>query len=170
MAKGHVYKRGKAWYGRVDAPPDPDTGKRRQKRFSAPTKKAVDEWVAKTITSIASGGFAVAEVTRLTVSEYLDKWLASTEVTLKPSSHRRYADIVKRHFNPIIGKIQLARLSPLDVQGLYAIMLSVRDWPGASCTPGVRAIAAATSLGSVIAANDTKNTPSWKSCRASEAT
>jgi integrase len=113
-------KRGTVWYGRVDLPPDPETGKRRQKRFNAPTKREIDKLAAEIIVKAENGGFAEADIKKLTVSDYLTRWVSSLEGSVKPTTRQRYADLLKNHVQPTIGRVQLAKLTPLDVQKLYA--------------------------------------------------
>ncbi|MEO8287123.1 MAG: tyrosine-type recombinase/integrase [Chloroflexota bacterium] len=120
MAKGTVYKQGNKWYGRVDLSPDPVTGKRRQKRFTAATKRQVEKQVAALITAVENGGFSEAEVTKLTISHYMERWLASIEGSVKPITKKRYGDIVRLHIEPTMGRTQLAKLSALNVQRLYS--------------------------------------------------
>ena len=86
-----VGKRGVTWTVVVDMPPDPATGKRRQKRISAPTKHEVERLVAQHIATVESGGFADAG--RVTLGEYLTRWLESIEETVRPQTRRRYADL-----------------------------------------------------------------------------
>ncbi|HEV2109067.1 MAG TPA: tyrosine-type recombinase/integrase [Thermomicrobiales bacterium] len=115
-------KRGVSWYAVVDLGPDPVTGKRRQKRVSAPTRKACEERVRETIRIAEQGG--MADAGKMTVREYLDRWLPSIEPTLRPSTHRRYSDLMRQHVVPVLGSIRLVKLSPLDVQRLYADRLA----------------------------------------------
>ena len=74
--------RGTSWYAVVDVGRDPTTGERRQKRVSAPTRKECEALVRDTIRAAESG--APAALSRLKVRDYLDKWLASVEPTLRP--------------------------------------------------------------------------------------
>jgi hypothetical protein len=50
--------------------------------------------------------------------------LASTTPTLRPSTARRYRDIARLHIIGVIGNLRLAKLSPGDVQRLYADRLT----------------------------------------------
>lgn len=61
---------------------------------------------------------------RLTVRDYLDRWLASIEPAVRPATHRRYADLIRLHVTPRIGATRLAKLAPLDLQRLYADRLA----------------------------------------------
>ncbi len=116
--RGHIERRGKGWTVLIDAPRDPITGKRRQKRISAPTKREVEVLAAAFIASVERGEFADAG--RLSVREYLDQWLAGVEQKLRPSTHRRYSDLMRKHVVPVVGNVKLDKLSPLQVQRLYA--------------------------------------------------
>jgi integrase len=123
--KGNYTKRGANWSVLIDAPPDPVTGRRRQKRFTARTKREVEVLAAQFIASIENQGFSEADAKKLTVSEYMEQWLASIEPTLRPGSFRRYSEVVNKHIVPIVGRMQLAKLSPLNIQSLYANRLGV---------------------------------------------
>jgi integrase len=85
-----------------------------------PTKKAAEAAAAELIASIESGGFGEAEAAKLTVAQYLTRWLDSIGQSVRPSTQRRYSDLVRQHIEPVIGRVQLAKLTPLDVQRLYA--------------------------------------------------
>jgi integrase len=121
---GKIQKRGKGWSVMVDLPPEPGTGKRRQTRITAPTKKEVDTQRAQLLASMATGGFAEADAKKMTVEQYLERWLQAHAPTVRPTTHDRYTDLVKKHINPKIGHIFLAKLSALDLQGLYSDRLT----------------------------------------------
>lgn len=123
-----VGKRGTTWYGRIDLPPDAATGKRRQKRFNAPTKREVEAKATELLAAIARGGFAEADASKITVVEYLERWLSSVEGNLRPSSHRRYTEVVG-HINKTLGKVLLGKLAPLDVQRLYKALEAAGQSP-----------------------------------------
>src|SRR4051812_47923589 len=57
--------------------------------------------------------------TRLSVGDYLAQWLDALEGVGAPT-RRRYADLVRLHIAPALGARLLAKLTPLDVQQLYA--------------------------------------------------
>ncbi len=122
--KGKIYrregKRGVSYQTTVELPPDPQTGKRRQKLLTAPTKKEIEALAAQMIASVATGGFGEADAKKITVSEYMARWLESISQSMKPASFRRYADLSRQHIEPVIGRVQLAKLSQLDVQRLYS--------------------------------------------------
>lgn len=115
-----VGTRGITWQATVELPRDPATGKRRQKLLTADTKKEVESLVAQHIASMETGGFSEADAKKITVSQYMASWLDSRKQSMKPASFRRYADLSRQHIEPVIGRIQLAKLSQLDVQRLYS--------------------------------------------------
>ena len=63
--RGHITKRGDSWTAIVDLPPDPATGKRRQKRVTARTKRDVETQVA---TLIQAGQTGFTDAGSLTVA------------------------------------------------------------------------------------------------------
>src|SRR4051812_28814134 len=92
-----VNKSGTVYTTQIDLPPDPITGKRRQKRITARTKHEVDAEIIRVKASIASGGFSEAEAARITVGAYLARWLEANASTVRPGSQRRYEDVVRLH-------------------------------------------------------------------------
>lgn len=63
---------------------------------------------------------SITQASKLSLHEYLKKWLAQS---LEGSvSHRTYEDydaLITRYILPKLGHLSLAKLSPIDVQGLY---------------------------------------------------
>ena len=97
--RGHITKRGDSWTAIVDLPADPATGKRRQKRVTARTKRDVEHQVAALIQA-GQTGFTAAG--KLTVRGYFDRWLATTAPTLRPVTVRRFRDLTERVDVPTI--------------------------------------------------------------------
>lgn len=58
-----------------------------------------------------------------TIAQYLTSWLDTIKLRLKPSSHRRYTDMVFLHIVPNIGTIPLTKLAPQRVQQLYTSLV-----------------------------------------------
>ncbi len=53
---------------------------------------------------------------RETMARYLTSWLEGVKPTIRPRSWDRYEEHVRLHLIPTLGRIPLARLSPMDVQ------------------------------------------------------
>lgn len=58
---------------------------------------------------------------RQTLAQYLDRWLAaSVKPTVKTKTYEGYESIVRVRVVPRLGRKSLTRLTPLDLQALYA--------------------------------------------------
>jgi len=110
-----------SWYGKYSFL-DPATGKRVHRRVSAPTRKEVEALLRAAVQAAENG--TGASDSRLTVAAYLDDWLASKERTVRPATYRRYADVVRVHLRPTIGGLKLAKLTPGDLDRLYAAKMA----------------------------------------------
>lgn len=119
--RGHITKRGDSWTAIVDLPPDPATGKRRQKRVTARTKREVELQVAELIHKAETG---FTDAGKVTVREFFDHWLESVRPTLRPATVRRYRDLARLHIVGIVGNLKLGKLLAADVQRLYANRLA----------------------------------------------
>jgi integrase len=56
---------------------------------------------------------------KLTVDEYLDRWLVHIRATLRARTVARYRALLRHHVRPYIGARLLKALEPLEVQGIY---------------------------------------------------
>jgi integrase len=57
---------------------------------------------------------------KLTISEYLDRWLAdSVKGTVKETTYANYAYITHKHISPALGHVKLKTLIPAHVRGFY---------------------------------------------------
>lgn len=117
----------KVWTVVVDAPPDPLTGKRRQTRLTAPTKRELDDKVTAAKHSVKSGTY----VTRVgtTVREFLigadgdGGWLALHKARIRPSTYSSYRSQIELYILPSLGSIALQKLAPGDINALYTKLL-----------------------------------------------
>src|SRR5829696_5509980 len=57
---------------------------------------------------------------KLTISEYLDRWLAdSVKGTVKETTYANYSYITRVHISPALGRVKLKNLTPAHVRGFY---------------------------------------------------
>lgn len=110
-------RRGFAYTAVIDGLPDPVTGKRHQKRISAPTRKECELRVAELLQQTAKGIGVVDE--KKTIGEFIADWLPTLDSKLKPATARRYKDLMRLHVVPFIGNVQVAKLSPIQVEQMY---------------------------------------------------
>ena len=125
--RGHKRFKDGAWRLVVDAGKDPITGKRRQvnRTVRAPNTRsgaqAADVELARLIVEVTSG--EAAPSAHITVGELLVRWV----------EHRRRAwearspgqpdwplSVIRKHFVPRVGDVQLGKLRPVDIDHLYS--------------------------------------------------
>lgn len=116
---GHIKKRGSKYSIVVDIGRDQVTGKRHQKWYSGyKTKKAAEEKLAEILHQIATGAYI--EPSKLTVADYLAKWLAEyAKDNVSGKTFERYEEICKNAIIPSLGSIHVPRLQPLHIQNFY---------------------------------------------------
>lgn len=114
--RGHVVRRGRStWTYVIDLPPDPATGRRRQKsKGGFPTKRAAEEAMREAIARGASGTGAT-----LRLGEYLDDWLAAATPRLRETTAGGYRRAVV-DISQGLGAVRLEDLTPLMIERLYA--------------------------------------------------
>jgi len=114
--RGHIRQRGeRSWAVVVDLPPDPATGKRRQKWHSVKgTKRDAERCLGELLHQLNTQQYA--EPTRLTLAQYLEDWLAHKASTVSRTTWLSYAGIVRSHIIPALGHLPLTALTPLHVQ------------------------------------------------------
>jgi integrase len=116
--EGSVYRRADGkWVGSVSIQV-PNQGLKR-KVFYGKSKTEVREKVLAALNEKQKGTLIVAE--QQTMQAYLEHWLEHTvKLIIRPRSYERYAEIVRLHIVPIMGKIKLQALAPQHVQMLQA--------------------------------------------------
>ncbi len=124
--KGHTKAEGKCsgrclrWYPRIELPRGPD-GKRNLAALGGyPTRKQAEAAVAA---ELARRHGVALDTTKLTVNQYLDRWLAHIQTTLRARTVARYTALLRDHVRAYIGTRLLNRLEPLEVQAIYDQLL-----------------------------------------------
>ena len=113
-----IRKRGNSWLVTVELGREPTTGKRRRAYVTASTKREAVREEAK-LRHEADTGLDL-EPTKITVAQYILRWLAAVRPNLAPSTYRRYEGLMDHQVIPYIGATPLSKLRPLHVQQLYA--------------------------------------------------
>jgi integrase len=92
-------------------------GKRKRKYLYGKTRKEVADKLKAAYHDQASGVDLASE--RQTVEEFLKLWLEQTvKVRNRDGTYDNYAQIVRSHITPAIGKYQLTKLTPEQVQAM----------------------------------------------------
>jgi integrase len=121
--KGHPKTDGKCsgrcirYYPRLELPRGPDGRRRFEALGGYPTRSQAEAALADALAR-RSRGFAL-EPAKLTVDQYLDRWLAHIRTSLRARTVARYAALLRDHVRPHVGARPLKQLTPLEVQAIY---------------------------------------------------
>ena len=99
-----------------------------QKELTAKLRQNID----------AYQGVDLTEESRMTLSEWLDRWLEQMSLTLRPDTLKRYRGDMDRHVKPRLGQKKLTQLTAEDLRELYRFLLEqgrIAPRPGQS--PGL---------------------------------
>lgn len=119
---------GKArWYARYRD----RTGQQRTKTFDR--KAGAERFLTGVESSKLAGSYIDPALSRLTVGEWFERWLAS-QAHLKSSTREPYAGVLREQVNPRRAKVRLADVSHADVQSWVA-ELRTKPRPGMSRHP-----------------------------------
>lgn len=113
------------WEGKYTLGYDPKTGKLIRKSVYGKTQKEVRLALSKIVSEMDSGTYA--EPSKMKVSQWLDEWLASYTMNIKPATRSAYEEHIRVHIKPSLGDIPLKQLSTRDIQQLYTGLLKERE-------------------------------------------
>ena len=115
--RGHIQRRGKtSWRLKYELDSNPLTGKRRTHQVTVRgTKKDAERELARILNTIGEGTYV--ETTKITVGEYLERWLFSyADTSVSPKTSERWREIIEKHLFPEFGALPLRNLTPLHIQ------------------------------------------------------
>ena len=121
--KGHPKADGKCsgrcirWYPRLELPRAPDGTRRFEALGGYPTRAQAEAALADALAR-RSHGLAL-DPAKLTVNQYLDRWLAHVRTSLRARTVARYTALLRDHVRPHVGARPLKQLTPLEVQAIY---------------------------------------------------
>ena len=122
--RGSIRKRGSnSWELTIDLGRDAQ-GTRRRKYENVRGKRADADRRLREILARLDKGLPV-DATKLTVAEYLETWHRTyAQAHTRPRTAERYLGDIKNHLVPQLGHLQLAKVTPADVQAMEAAMLA----------------------------------------------
>lgn len=91
-------------------------GKRRRKAIYGKTQREVVERLNETLRDHQRG--TLAKPGRVTVEQWLKRWLQSIAGGVRPRTLEHYRWIAEEHIIPSIGRRQLSKLEPSDVEAM----------------------------------------------------
>ena len=120
MMSGHIERRGKdRWRIRVELARDPVRGRRRKRTFTVRGTKREAQRALTEALRLRDQGIDIAP-SRITVAEYLDRWLGDyAEPNVAPSTLVRYRQVCRR-LSGQIGALRLQALRPAHIQAAYS--------------------------------------------------
>jgi integrase len=121
--RGTIQKKGRKWYAVVYDGVNPATGEYRRRWVQAGTRRGdAEKLLAELVKRAHRGETVVSE--KLTLGQYLtERWLPVQESRLRKSSFDSYRRNIELHVLPALGKRQLDRLAPEDIDMFYAALL-----------------------------------------------
>ncbi len=99
----------KVWRAHYRTP----AGAQRNKTFAR--KIDAERFLATVESAKLTGTYVDPQLAKVTVGAWADRWLAG-QAHLKPSTHSRYAGIIRKQIRPKWGQIRLSSVSHADVQ------------------------------------------------------
>lgn len=149
-------KRHGTWFFRLDAGPDPATGKRRRPyKGGFLTREAAEAALSDKMAEVGAGTWTDDQ--RQTVGQFLDRWLARKAPGLKPTTVDTYRSHITLHISPELGRLKLRDLRP---EHIYAMLQIVADGRSAAMVHRVRA-----TLRTALAAAVKERLLSWNPAR-----
>mgnify|MGYP001164691131 FL=1 len=120
---------GVRWHAKVNLGLDPLTGRRRVKRLTAETRKALEAKIAQAIEQANTPPDPHAELAAMPLSEFLDQWLQSASGRVKGSTMRTWRSRCDAWIVPALGHVPLKDLTPLHVERLMQAILAAGRSP-----------------------------------------
>jgi integrase len=120
--KGSIRERSPGHWAIILDQRDPATGNRKRKWHSFNgTKRQAQTECARLIAAMKDGTYI--EPSKITVAQFLDRWLDHIKSQVTPKSHERYTGLVKKNIVPAIGALLLAKLRPVNISEAYSAAL-----------------------------------------------
>ena len=120
--KGHIRERSPGHRAIVLSFTDPATGKRKRKWHSFKgTKRQAQIECARLIAAMKDGTYI--EPSKITLGQFLDRWLDHIKSQVSPKSFERYSGLVKQNIAPAIGGTTLTKLRPVHISQAYTAAL-----------------------------------------------
>jgi integrase len=114
--EGSIYKREDGlWVGQLYV-----NGKKKVKHSK--TQKVVRDWLHEQKEAVNKGLYIDAK--DITLSAYLEQYMASQETSLRPKTINSYLYLIRNHINPELGTIKLTQLRPDIVQNFYTLKVN----------------------------------------------
>jgi hypothetical protein len=112
--KGHIRERSPGHFAIILEHRDAATGKRKRKWHSFKgTKRQAQVECARLISEMNGGSYV--DPSKVTVLQFLDRWLKHTKPNVTPKTHERSSDLLNKNIAPLLGAKILSKLQPIDI-------------------------------------------------------
>jgi hypothetical protein len=132
---GHIRRRGEhSWELKYDRGTDLATGKRitRYHSFKGTKREAAAELIR--LKAAADKGEDV-DPSKLTISEFLDKWETWAETQVSAKTLERYRELAAHHVRPHLGGYRVQKLRTVHFAALYGKLQRPKKDGGAGLAP-----------------------------------
>jgi integrase len=129
--RGHLRERSPGHWAIVIESRDPQTGKRKRKWHSFKGTKREARIECSRLITEAQRGIGL-EPSKVTLAEFLHRWLAQMRPQISPRTHERYTELVTKNIIPALGSVTLSRLHAVQISEAYtrALVSGRRDGKG----------------------------------------
>ena len=132
---------GKSW-SYVLRVPDPTTGKTKPKWVGGfDTQESA--LLARDEARVALRKRNYVEPTKITIADYLDKWIETHALHIKPTTLNSYRTLIKNYLKPRLGFLTVQGIKPSDIERFYGELITTPGKLGNNLNPAtaVRCIA-----------------------------
>jgi integrase len=121
--RGHIRERSPGRWAIVIDVRDTQTCKRKQRWHTFKgTKRQAQIECARLIAELQNG--TAIEPSRMSVADFLERWIEHMQGQISPRSHERYAEIARKNLAPLLGGLALTKLQPAHISQAYAAALA----------------------------------------------
>jgi len=132
--RGHIRQRSPGHWAIVIDIRETATGKRKRKWHSfTGTKRQAQVECAKLIAKIKNG--TALDPAKVTLREYLERWLAHKSTQVSPRSAENYREVVEHWIAPALGIVKLDKLQPEQIAQAYSDSLNKGGRDGQGLSP-----------------------------------
>ncbi len=122
--RGYTAKKGNQYYAVIYEGIDQATGKERRRWIAAGPRRGEAERLVTQLVKDKNDGLRTAR-DKTTLGVYLtEKWLPLQHSRLRRSTFDSYRRNIDLHVIPVLGRVPLQKLTPEDLDGLYAHLLT----------------------------------------------
>ncbi len=112
---GTITKRNGKYRAQISLPNGERTGK------TFPTKAEAEKWIRDQQQKLDQG--FDFQGSKITLAEYLPKWLQTRMIDLRPKTAHQYEQVIKNHILPNIGNIALKDLNLARIEKFYSDLI-----------------------------------------------